>query len=86
MNRIEIRNILDAHKEHFRVLPINVMLDLQGIIEAIDDEEESEKRLTYKEWIQIKAMEQKAITIKEKPSVVGNRTGKAKKASKRPRK
>ncbi len=36
MNRYEIRDILNAHKEHFRVLPVGAALDLQGIIDAID--------------------------------------------------
>lgn len=38
MNRFEIRDILNQHKEHFRVLPTNAMNDLVGIIRTIDEE------------------------------------------------
>ena len=38
MNRFEIRDILRAHKEHFRVLPTLAQNELNGIIEAIDNE------------------------------------------------
>ena len=38
MNRFEIRDILNAHKEHFRVLPTRTFNELNGIITAIDAE------------------------------------------------
>lgn len=38
MNRYEIRDILKAHKEHFRVLPPLAQNELNGIIDAIDAE------------------------------------------------
>ena len=38
MNRFEIRDILNAHKEHFRVLPTLAQNELNGIIHAIDAE------------------------------------------------
>ncbi len=38
MNRFEIRNILNSHKEHFRVLPTHAMNDLLGIIESVGGE------------------------------------------------
>jgi len=40
MNRFEIRNILNAHKEHFRVLPTLAQNDLNGIIAEVDAERE----------------------------------------------
>ena len=43
MNRFEIRDILNAHKEHFRVLPTNAMNDVFGIIKAVDIEIEASK-------------------------------------------
>ena len=46
MNRFEIRDILNAHKEHFRVLPTNAMLALSGIIQAVDIEERDKHRAT----------------------------------------
>jgi len=65
MNRFEIRDILNAYKEHFRVLPTGAMNDLHGIIEAIDADKDTEKLLTYSEWEQVKLSEQKIKTIKE---------------------
>jgi len=39
MNRFQIRDILNAHKEHFRVLPIGAMNDILGIIEVVNEDE-----------------------------------------------
>ena len=65
MNRFEIRDILQAHKEHFRVLPTSAALDLQSIIDAIDSDKDVEKLLTYSEWLKLKTMNQEAISIRE---------------------
>ncbi len=65
MNRFDIRDILNAHKEHFRVLPDVARNAIQGIIEAIDAAKDAEKLLTYSEWEQVKLSEQKIKTIKE---------------------
>jgi len=48
MNRFEIRDILKAYKEHFRVLPTLVQNELNGIIDAIDNDTEfDEVRAKY---------------------------------------
>lgn len=39
MNRFEIRDVLKQHQGHFRVLPTKTMLDLQGIIDSVDNDE-----------------------------------------------
>ena len=39
MNIFEIRDILNAHKEHFRVLPTLAENELNGIISTINEEE-----------------------------------------------
>jgi len=65
MNRFEIRDILNQHKEHFRVLPTGAMNDLLGIIQEIDADKEVEKLLTYNEWSKLKTMNQDAISIRE---------------------
>lgn len=70
MNRFEIRDILNQHKEHFRVLPTNALNDLMGIIRTIDDEAVSKADV-----VELKP---------EKPSDLGNRTRKSKKKSSRP--
>ena len=46
MNRFDIRDILNAHKEHFRALPTNAMLALSGIIQAIDIDERDKHKAT----------------------------------------
>ena len=69
MNRFEIRNILAAHKEHFRVLPTLAMVELNGIIAAVNAEEEAAKLPPI---LPVEKIEQ----VKETPS-------KAKKKSKR---
>jgi len=46
MNRFEIRDILVAHKEHFRVLPINANTALFDIIQDIDREEVEKHKAT----------------------------------------
>lgn len=58
MNRFEIRDILQQHKEHFRVLPTGAMNALHGIITAIDDEGK-----------QVKLSELQIKTIKELPVI-----------------
>jgi len=40
MNRYEIRDILNAHKEHFRVLPTLAYNELMGVIQDVDKEEQ----------------------------------------------
>ena len=71
MNKTEIRHILNAHKEHFRVLPTRTMNALQGITDALNAD--AERVLS-------------ALTeIKEKPVDLGNRTSKDTKKSKRPK-
>ena len=65
MNRFEIRDILNQHKEHFRVLPTLAQDDLNGIIEAIDRDKNQEKLLTEKEWGKLKAINQESISIRE---------------------
>jgi len=72
MNRFEIRDILAAHREHFRVLPTLAMNELNGIIAAVNAEEQENK---------VPVVE----AVKETPSVVGNRTSKVAKKSKRSR-
>lgn len=42
MNRFQIRDILKAHQQHFRVLPTGAMLDLRGIINSVNAQEERE--------------------------------------------
>ncbi len=68
MNRFDIRDILNAHKEHFRVLPDVARNAVQGIIQAIDHDKEQEKLLTETEWSAVKMAEQKVKTIKETAS------------------
>ena len=46
MNRFEIRDILNQHKEHFRVLPTLAHNALNDIIEYIDDEEKEAYKAT----------------------------------------
>lgn len=65
MNRFDIRDILNAHKEHFRVLPDSAQNALNGVIEAIDHDYDQEKLLTEQEWGKLKAMNQEAISIRE---------------------
>ena len=74
MNRFQIRDILKAHKEHFRVLPTLAENELNGIITAIDTEE-----------TQALITEEKTPKVKETKRVVGNRTSKATKNPKRSR-
>ncbi len=88
MNRFEIREILNAHKEHFRVLPDIARNGIQSIIQSIDDDKEQEKLLTEKEWSAVKMAEQKVKTIKEtaakkKPSPAAEFTTGKKKAKKK---
>jgi len=77
MNRFEIRNILAAHKEHFRVLPTLAMNELNGIIDAVNEDEKKPSALSFLEPM---LLDEK---VKETPSVVGKRTSKAKKKSAR---
>ena len=73
MNRFKIRDILNSHKEHFRVLPTLAYVELNGIIQAVDKEEQDA----------IDAMI--AEPVKEpKKRVVGKRAKKTAKKSKRP--
>ncbi len=65
MNKAEIRRTLDAHKEHFRVLPTRAMNALRGILDALNAEASA--------WPK----------VEEKPVVLGNRTSKTAKKSKR---
>lgn len=65
MNRFEIRDILNAHKEHFRVLPTLVLNELNGIIQTIDNDKENEGLMSYKDWEQMKMSEQKIKTLRE---------------------
>ena len=74
MNKTEIRDILNAHKEHFRVLPTNAMLDLQGIIQSIDADNERDQTGPYT-----------LGKMKEKLGDLGNRVSKAKAKPKRPK-
>ena len=56
MNRFEIRDILKAHREHFRVLPTLAQNELNGIIQAIDAEVVKEaKPVAKKKPIKIEA-------------------------------
>lgn len=70
MNRFQIRDILKAHQEHFRVLPTLAQNELNGIITAIDALPEH-------------GQEEKAPLVKETKRVMGNRTRKATKNPKR---
>ena len=72
MNRFEIRNILAAHREHFRVLPTLAMNELNGIIDAVNREVEPDVVLKTEGPLPILPVEK----VKETPS-------KAKKKSKR---
>ena len=45
MNKQEIRDILNAHKEHYRVLPTLAMLELNGLITSLEVDIEAEKPL-----------------------------------------
>ena len=95
MNRFEIRDILNAHKEHFRVLPTNAMNDVFGIIQTIDNELEAKE--TREElgtnYIANENIPEPGGEIGpilksnqvEKPSVVGSRAKKTAKKSKRPK-
>ncbi len=65
MNRFEIRDILQAHKEHFRVLPTGAMTALFGIILEINKEEEEK----YKETVAaLHAKDEAAKKKKESPA------------------
>ena len=65
MNRFEIRDILKAHQEHFRVLPTLACDELNRVIQAIDNDKESEKLMPYSDWEQLKLSEQKANTLRD---------------------
>jgi len=79
MNRFEIRDILAAHREHFRVLPTLAMNELNGIIDAVNREVEPDVVLKTEGPLPILPVEK----VKETPSVVGKRTSKVAKKSKR---
>ena len=70
MNRFEIRDILDSHKEHFRVLPTGAMNAVLGIIDAVNSESDV-------------VLETPLPIEKETKRDVGRRTRKAAKKSKR---
>jgi len=70
MNRFEIRDILNQHKEHFRVLPTAVCNDLMGVIQSVNAQE-------------VEVEVTPVVPEKEKQVVVGKRTRKAKKKPKR---
>jgi len=73
MNRFEIRDILNSHKEHFRVLPTLAYNELNGIIADVDKEEQDAIDALIAE------------PVKEpKKRVVGKRAKKTAKKSKRP--
>jgi len=74
MNRFEIRDILNAHKEHFRVLPTGAMLAVQGIIDAVDEDEIAARELEAAE----KAKPKKK-PVKKKTPAAEFTTGKKKK-------
>lgn len=80
MNKSEIRRILDAHKEHFRVLPTRAMNALRSILDALNAE--IARGVDFKaETIEVKSIPE----VKEKPVDLGNRTSKTTKKSKRPK-
>ena len=71
MNRFEIRDILNQHKAHFRILPTLAWNALDGIIDAVDEDD---------------LIRAKVAKLREEKSVdLGNRANKAKKKSKRSR-
>ena len=81
MNRFQIRDILKAHREHFRVLPTIAQNELNGIITAID----ADVPITVKAPSPVKVAAPVKKPVKETKRVVGNRTSKATKNPKRPR-
>jgi len=69
MNRFEIRDILNQHKEHFRVLPTLACNELLRIIQAVDDEELATKigdRIRYQDE---KAASRRFISVPDKKPV-----------------
>jgi len=82
MNRFKIRDILNSHKEHFRVLPTLAYNELNGIIADVDKEEQYAI-----DAMKLVRSSQKMIAepVKEpKKRVVGKRAKKTAKKSKRP--
>ena len=74
MNRFEIRDILNEHKEHYRLLPTNAMNAILGIIATIESE-------AIREVIDIEIATTKA-RVEEKRDL-GKRTRQDKKKSAR---
>ena len=68
MNRFEIRDILNAHKEHFRVLPTGACNELLGIIDAIDTEVEAAIQSAADQKAAKKPVEKKKPVVKETPA------------------
>ena len=88
MNRFEIRDILNAHKEHYRVLPTLACNDLNAIIKAVDKEEQDSIDALIEETAKklVKAPVKAAKPVKEpKKRVVGKGTKKTAKKPARPR-
>lgn len=81
MNRFEIRDILNAHKEHFRALPDNAQIALLDIIDDIDDEERDKYKATVAKLHESDEAAKKPVK-KELPTVVKIAKKKARKKGK----
>ena len=75
MNRFEIRDILNQHKEHLRVLPTQAMNALLGIIDVVNADQK-ELATTIDNLAEL-------ANTKEQSVDVGNRASKNKAKSKR---
>ncbi len=73
MNRFEIRDILNAHKEHFRALPTLAQDALNGIIYDINGEEADKHKATVAKLHESDqaAKKEKLLTEEELVSEIG---------------
>jgi len=78
MNIFDIRDTLNAHKEHFRVLPVKVNAELNAIIEAVNKQEPAFQALPGDRKQQVKS-----VIKRDTKSVVGKRAKKTAKKSTR---
>jgi len=77
MNIFDIRDTLNAHKEHFRVLPVKVNAELNAIIEAVNKQEPAFQALPGRK------QQVKSVIKRDTKSVVGKRAKKTAKKSTR---